>query len=53
MLVINSPTTLRLFGTGITNDTLIAFTRVAQERYSLCDQRESTYFAVSFSFLNN
>ncbi|KAL6264085.1 hypothetical protein P5V15_004164 [Pogonomyrmex californicus] len=37
---------IRLFGTGITNDTLIAFTDVAAERGAVCDKIKTNEFPV-------
>lgn len=38
---------IRLFGTGITPDTLISFTDVKAERGSVCDKIKSNEFPVS------
>lgn len=41
---------IRLFGTGITNDTLIAFIDVPAERGVVCDKIKSEEFPVSIAF---
>lgn len=38
---------IRLFGTGITPDTLIAFTDISAERGTICDKIKSNEFPVS------
>lgn len=42
-----SKATLRLFGTGITKDTVITFTDIPQERGSICDKIKTKEFPVS------
>lgn len=39
--------TVRLFGVGITNNTVIAFTDESKERGSICDKIKSREFRVS------
>lgn len=51
-ILTDSPATLRLFGTGITKDTVITFTDIPQERGSICDKIKTKEFHVSF-FINN
>jgi len=40
---------IRLFGTGITKDTLITFTDVSAERGTVCDKIKSEEFPVSIA----
>jgi hypothetical protein len=41
---------VRLFGVGITNNTIIAFTDQEGKRGDVCDKIKSAEFPVSFSF---
>ncbi|XP_043275571.1 unextended protein isoform X2 [Venturia canescens] len=45
-ILTDSPATLRLFGTGITKDTVITFTDIPQERGTICDKIKTKEFAV-------
>lgn len=50
-ILAGTTTVIRLFGTGITEDTLITFTDVAAERGTVCDKIKSKEFPVNIAAL--
>lgn len=50
-ILVGTKVVIRLFGTGITNDTLITFTDMPAERGTICDKIKSDEFKVSITEL--
>jgi len=48
-ILVGTTTVIRLFGTGITKDTLIAFTDMPAERGTVCDKIKSKEFPVNIA----
>lgn len=48
-ILVGSNAVIRLFGTGITDDTVITFTDVEAERGAVCDKIKSNEFQVSIA----
>lgn len=49
LILAGTKAVIRLFGTGITKDTLITFTDVPAERGIMCDKIKSNEFPVSIA----
>lgn len=49
-ILVGTKAVIRLFGTGITKDTLITFTDVPAKRGTVCDKIKSNEFPVSIMF---
>lgn len=49
-ILAESRTVIRLFGVGITEDTVVSFTDVSAKRGTICDKIKSDAFPVSIRF---